>query len=169
MNFHPIRAPARAATVYACEACGRALPGNERRRFCSSNCEQAAFGANPSAAKYDGNGPLRAELTGSHTVTALGISVEAYAPALALCRALVTAGYDRATRLEAYRGPTLCLRVRSIGEGAALDVKSEGIGFKPYRGPRAASPMRQKPGALVDGNPDDERGLRRPGRTGRRA
>jgi hypothetical protein len=33
------------------------------------------------------------------------------------------AGHDPATPLEAYRGSTLCLRVRSIGEGAALTVK----------------------------------------------
>ena len=112
---------------------------------------------------------IRAELIGSDTATALGNKVRAYAPVLALCRKLVAAGHDPATPLAAYRGNVLCLRVRSIGEAAALDVKSEGIGFKPYRGPRAASPMRQKPGALVDGDPDDEHGGRRPGRTGRRA
>jgi hypothetical protein len=32
-----------------------------------------------------------------------------------MCRALITAGHDPASRLEAYRGNLLCLRVRSIG------------------------------------------------------
>jgi hypothetical protein len=45
------------------------------------------------------------------------------APVLALCRALIEAGHDPNTPLEAYRGATLCLRVRSIGEGAKLTVK----------------------------------------------
>jgi hypothetical protein len=45
-----------------------------------------------------------------------------------MCRKLIAAGHDPATPLEAYRGPILCLRVRSIGEGAKLTVKTMGNG-----------------------------------------
>jgi hypothetical protein len=70
---------------------------------------------------------------------------------LALCRALVEAGHDPATPLEAYRGSTLCLRVRSIGEGAKLTVdESRGCRFAlfhpfPDRARRSAvaSPLRE--------------------------
>jgi hypothetical protein len=44
---------------------------------------------------------------------------------LDLCRALVEAGYDPTTPLEAYRGDMLCLRVRSIGEAADLRISHD--------------------------------------------
>jgi len=44
---------------------------------------------------------------------------------------LVEAGHDPSTPLEAYRGTTLCLRVRSIGAGARLTVR-EGPDGKPH-------------------------------------
>src|SRR5262249_43728765 len=66
-----------------------------------------------------------AELIGSNTCTAAGITVVDRAPVLALCRALVTAGQDPNRPLHAYRGDALCLRVRSIGEGARLTMEDE--------------------------------------------
>ncbi|MFY9839327.1 MAG: hypothetical protein WAK55_23200 [Xanthobacteraceae bacterium] len=48
-----------------------------------------------------------------------------------MCRKLVEAGHDPATPLEAWRGKTLCLLVRSIGEAARLEVSGEGVGFRP--------------------------------------
>ena len=60
--------------------------------------------------------PLRAELIGSRRCSAVGITATGNAPVLTLCRRLIEAGHDPAARLEAYRGTTLCLRVRSIGE-----------------------------------------------------
>jgi hypothetical protein len=86
--------------------------------------------------------PIRAELIGGNTCAALGITVSAGAPVLALCRKLVKDGYDPATPLEAYRGETLCLCIRSIGEGARLQVNSQGRGFEPRQEPRPASSMR---------------------------
>jgi hypothetical protein len=86
---------------------------------------------------------IRAELTGSDGCSALGLAINSSSPVLALCRALIEAGHDPATPLEVYRGETLSLRVRSIGEGAGLQVNSQGRGFEPYQGPRPASPMRQ--------------------------
>jgi hypothetical protein len=72
--------------------------------------------------------PLRAELIGSSQATAAGLSVTGHAPVLKLCRVLIDAGHDPRTPLEAYRGPTLCLRVRSIGEGAKLTVEDSAAG-----------------------------------------
>jgi hypothetical protein len=66
-----------------------------------------------------------AELIGSNTCTAVDITVVDHAPVLALCRALVTAGQDPNRPLHAYRGDVLCLRVRSIGEGARLTVEDD--------------------------------------------
>src|SRR5262249_17442486 len=66
-----------------------------------------------------------AELIGSNTCTAAGITVVDRAPVLALCRALVTAGQDPNRPLHAYRGDVLCLCVRSIGEGARLTVEDD--------------------------------------------
>jgi hypothetical protein len=89
------------------------------------------------------NNRIRAELVGSDSCSALGIPVKADTPVLALCRKLVEAGHNPATPLEAYRSHALCLRVRSIGEAAALEVNSKGTGFKPARAVRIASLMRQ--------------------------
>jgi hypothetical protein len=71
---------------------------------------------------------LRATIIGSNQATANGVTVRGHAPVLALCRALIEAGVDPSTPLEAYRGSTLCLRVRSIGEGARLTVQDSKTG-----------------------------------------
>jgi hypothetical protein len=69
--------------------------------------------------------PIRAELIGSSRCDPEGLSARGYAPVLDLCRELVAAGFSRACPLEAWRGETLCLRVRSIGEGARLTVEDD--------------------------------------------
>ena len=66
---------------------------------------------------------IRADLIGSNACSALGIIAHSHAPVLALCRRLIAAGHDPKKPLEAYRGNTLCLRVRSIGEAAQLTVR----------------------------------------------
>jgi hypothetical protein len=68
---------------------------------------------------------IRAELTGSNTCTAAGITVVDHAPVLALCRALVAGGQDANRPLRAYRGDVFCLRVRSIGQAAQLTVEDD--------------------------------------------
>jgi hypothetical protein len=68
---------------------------------------------------------IRAELISSTSCTAAGITVVDHAPVLALCRALVAAGQDPNRPLHAYRGDVLCLRVRSIGEGARLTIEDD--------------------------------------------
>jgi hypothetical protein len=93
---------------------------------------------------------LRTILIGSNQATADSIAARGHAPALGLCRALIEAGHDPNTPLEAYRGTTLCLRVRSIGEGARLTVKETTRDGKPrfvaYRpGPDGAGSVRGQP------------------------
>jgi hypothetical protein len=67
--------------------------------------------------------PLRAEIIGDDIAMAAGITARGHAPILRLCRLLVAAEFNPATSLEAYRGATLCLRVRSLGEAAGLTVR----------------------------------------------
>lgn len=74
-----------------------------------------------------GNSPKQvqvicAEIVGIDCASAEGITAHGPAPVLKLCRLLIQSGIGAATPLEAYRGPVLCLRIRSIGEGAALSV-----------------------------------------------
>ena len=80
---------------------------------------------------------IRAELIGSNSCSALGITARGHAPVLALCHLLIEAGHDPNRPLLAYRGDTLCLRVRSIGEGAALAVEDNRRGTPRFRRRRA--------------------------------
>ena len=74
---------------------------------------------------------IRAELTGADTCTARGITSRSSTPVLAMCRRLIEAGCDPATRLDAYRGDVLCLRVRSIGEGLSSKSTPEAPALLP--------------------------------------
>jgi hypothetical protein len=112
--------------------------------------------------------PIRAELSGDGRASAVGITTTGNAPALTLCRRLIEAGLDPALPLEAYRGTTLSLRVRSIGEGAKLTVY-EGTRGRPRfkltsdlarldgREPRhVRPPVAQKPPGVVRYPPGDK-------------
>jgi hypothetical protein len=72
---------------------------------------------------------IQAKLTGDAICTAEGHTVKAGTPVIVLCRALVEAGYDPASRMEVWRGDTLALKVRSIGEAARLCIAGKGNGF----------------------------------------
>jgi hypothetical protein len=72
---------------------------------------------------------LRAELIGSDSATALGVEAHGPSPVLVLCRALIASGVEPSTSLAAYRGDTLALKVRAIGEAAGLEVAPHGVGF----------------------------------------
>jgi hypothetical protein len=82
---------------------------------------------------------IRAELIGSNACSALGITARGHARVLALCQLLIEAGHDPNRPLLAYRGDTLCLRVRSIAEGAALAVEGDRRGTPRFRRRRARS------------------------------
>jgi hypothetical protein len=83
---------------------------------------------------------IRAMLTGSDACTACGSTADANAPVLALCRSLIEAGHDPESRLEAWRGPVLCLVVRSIGEAARLRVREDRAEFARWEPPPHARP-----------------------------
>jgi hypothetical protein len=68
---------------------------------------------------------IRATISGEH-YTAHGVT----GSLRRLCRAMIDAGHDAATPLHAYRGNMLCLKVRSIGEGARLVPASNSVGFR---------------------------------------
>ena len=69
--------------------------------------------------------------------------VTAYTPVLALCRSLIAAGMSPDQAMECWRGSTLALRIRSIGEAAGLEIAGDGVGFRRARQPDAAPPMRK--------------------------
>jgi hypothetical protein len=81
---------------------------------------------------------IRAELSSDTYATALDITVRLPSPVLALCRKLIEVStYAPETPLSAHRGKTLCLRVRTIGEGARLEIAGNGVGFRSLQGPVA--------------------------------
>src|SRR5262249_38915226 len=69
------------------------------------------------------------ELIGADRCAALGMTARGTTPVLALCWLLVEAGHDPVMPLEAWRGSTLCLRIRRIGEAAQLEPSPRGAGF----------------------------------------
>src|SRR5262249_24164832 len=93
---------------------------------------------------------ISAELAGSDTATALGITATGYSPALALCRSLLAAGLDPDTAMHVYWNGTLALRIRAIGEAARLTVEDDHNGHPRFRLARerrhgAAPSMRSEP------------------------
>ena len=99
--------------------------------------------------------PIRAALFGSDQCRAEGCTVRAVSPILETCRRLTQAGYDPDRPLHCYRGDILALRVRSIGEGAALTVKTAGNGspiFAALKG-AAGSPIDWRDGRCINMKP----------------
>jgi hypothetical protein len=120
--------------------------GSFQQQNGSASTTTACHDARPSPAAQ----ALRAIIIGSSQAEANGITARGHAPVPALCRALIEAGHDPNTPIEAYRGTTLCLKVRSIGEGARLTVKETTRDGKPrfvtYRpGPDGAGSVRGQP------------------------
>jgi hypothetical protein len=90
--------------------------------------------------RTDPQAVIRGELVGDDYATAGGIAVRSPSPILTLCRALIVAGQDPGTELALWRGGTLALRVRSIGEAAGLEVSGRGTGFIRRPDVRSAPP-----------------------------
>ena len=93
--------------------------------------------------------PVVCQIIGSDHCEVDDLVVRHSAPVLAMCRALIDAGYDPERPLEAYRGQTLCLRVSSIGYGAQYTVEESHCGgapvlrrFKAFPRRAVAPPMR---------------------------
>jgi hypothetical protein len=93
------------------------------------------------AAAGSGVGPvIRAELIGSDTATALGVTVTSYTPVLALCRRLIEAGHDPDRPLQVYRANTPCLTISSIGVGGDYTVENNRVGTPVFRRWRDRAP-----------------------------
>jgi hypothetical protein len=78
---------------------------------------------------------IRAELSGSRSCSAAGLSVDAYAPVCALARQLIRTGFGPARVLEVHRGSVLCF-VTTLATAAGLTVEDGPDGvprFRPYR------------------------------------
>jgi hypothetical protein len=75
--------------------------------------------------------PVICSLTGSDRCSVDGLTVKHNAPVLAMCRALMDAGYDQERPLEAYRGDVLSLRVSNIGYGAKFTGEDSRSGGAP--------------------------------------
>jgi hypothetical protein len=99
------------------------------------------------------NQVLRADLIGTDACSAAGITTTGSAPVLVLCRRLLAAGHDPATRLEVCRGATLALIVRSIGEPAQLEINSKGSDFAAHRPRVRTAPPVRKTGAAATQRP----------------
>lgn len=69
------------------------------------------------------NAPIVCAVVTGDIASSGDISTKGHAPVLALCRALLHAGADPLSPLHVYRGENLCLRIRSIGEGARLTIR----------------------------------------------
>lgn len=87
---------------------------------------------------------IRAELIGPNRCTALGMTVRGSTPVLRLARELVARGVvDPMSRLEAWRGSVLALRVDALHRGAELAVEESlhGPVFRRFRiAPQSAVP-----------------------------
>jgi hypothetical protein len=92
---------------------------------------------------------IRAVLIGDDRCAALGIAVQSSSPVLSLCRRPLDAGHDPTTPMQVFRGDTLALTVRSIGEAARLRIGSHGVGFERDPECGAGLPMRRPDRAAV--------------------
>src|SRR5215813_13950707 len=94
--------------------------------------------------------PILAQLIKSDRCSTEGLEVRGNAPALAMCRKLIEAGYDPDRPLLCFRGETLAMKISSIAYGARYSVSEpstgSGVRLVPYsNGPqksRVASPVR---------------------------
>jgi hypothetical protein len=92
---------------------------------------------------------IRAELIGPNICKTLGITAIGSAPVLSFCRKLLAAGVNPDRPMLVFRGSTLALRVRSIGEGAGLRVRGDGHGFEREER-RPAAPLVANPANRLD-------------------
>lgn len=91
--------------------------------------------------------PIRCDLSGSNTAQSGDLIARGNSPVFDLCRLLVAAGHDPKAPMECYRGETVALRVRSIGEGARLTVRETAtdgprvVRWKPFPGRAVTAPV----------------------------
>jgi hypothetical protein len=104
-----------------------------RSPYASSKYENQRCGAQA--------GGIVAKLSDCNNCTALGLTARSSSPVIVLCRTLIAAGHDPALPMHVFRGGTLALVVRSIGEAARLEVSGNGSGFIARCDRRASPPI----------------------------
>src|SRR5205085_12526606 len=125
-----------AAVGSGAQRCAQAC--ERERRTGSTAGTTATTAARFSSPRAEYPTPIRAELSGDRRCSALGIAVNAYAPALSLARQLIRAGLPPDRILEVYRGATLCFCV-PLATAARLEVRDSNQGrpvFVPWRSRR---------------------------------
>jgi hypothetical protein len=85
---------------------------------------------------------LRGDLIGCDLIVVDRLSVCSDTPILDACRKLVELGVNPRIDLHCFRNGRLAVTVRSIGEGARLEINGNGIGFTVRRRVVTASPVR---------------------------
>lgn len=86
---------------------------------------------------------VKAQLIGSDRVVVDDIEART---ALDLCRKLLAAGADPDAALVCYRGNQVALRIHTIGEGAKLAIREDGlrvVQWKAFSNRDVSPPMRQ--------------------------
>jgi hypothetical protein len=90
---------------------------------------------------------VKAELIGSNTCSAKGITATGQTPVLALCQQLLAAGLDPDAAMSVYRQGVEALRIKSIGAGAKLTITDDRFGrpqLSPLEGLRRAPANQRK-------------------------
>ena len=90
--------------------------------------------------------PIMAQLRGSRTASAEGITVESYTPAFELCRKLIEAGMDPKKPIVFFRNGEIALKVKSLEWGAEHTVEDDRRGkpvFKKIRSERLRTTSKQ--------------------------
>jgi hypothetical protein len=105
--------------------------------------------------------PVRADLINTCRLRAAGLTACSSSPALSLCRLLIKRGFDPERPLLVFRGEVLALKIRTLREGASLEVNSLGTDFVPFRRQRAASLVRKSGRPLGVGTPGPQKALGR--------
>jgi hypothetical protein len=120
-------------------------PGPAARRTRRASEAEVADWTNPSedSRSHTAVQPIRADIDGDARCSALGTTARGSAPVLKLCRLLLKQAHDPARPLHAFRGNTLALIIRSLGEVAGLEISGNGVGFRRRYGVGTPPPVRK--------------------------
>jgi len=86
--------------------------------------------------------PILAQFIKSDRCCTEGLEVRANAPALAMCRKLIEAGYDPDRPLHCFRGETLAMKISSIAYGARYSVSEPSTGSGVRLAPNSEGPKK---------------------------
>jgi hypothetical protein len=94
------------------------------------------------------NTAYTADLFGSNRCVcqSLDLTGTGNSPVFQLCRKIVAAGHDPTRPLKVYRNGVLALHIRSVGEGAELEVTQSRAGRPIFRKRTSGSASHSTPG-----------------------